>query len=291
MKKTREHTAVLKTLIYSSVFSYPLTKSELSSRLISSKPIAISERTLQELISTNQISQRGKYYVLPGDEKFADLRRQRHEWSDTLWREVPYLLKVLAYIPFIEAVYITGALAVDNVSFAEDDIDLCIVTQSNRLWITRAIVIIFTSVIGKYRLHNYAGKGGWCFNLWLTTDALTIPEEKRTLYTAYEVVQAKSMYGQKDLLLQANPWVTEFLANTKLSEKVTRKTRQSSVFSPLFSFINTVFYHLQLLYMTKRKTIESVSKEYAYFHPRDTNSLVKNSFSKRLKKYHLIPKS
>ncbi len=273
--------AVHKTLAYAGVFEYPLTVQELYERLVVPHPISFSvfQKKLQDLQGVYVTK---KYYYLSGDHSFIRSRVQREKWSRHLWKEVERLKKILQRIPTIEAAYITGSLAVNNVSSAQDDIDVLIITKPSTLWLTRLVVIVWTGVLGKYRLHGATG-GGWCFNLWLTPQSLTVEKKRRTLYTAYEIMQAKQIIGEHNWLLMSNGWVHKFLPNVVIPSLRPHSSMLKNVAS-LTAFLDWVCYGAQYLYMLPRKTIEKVDRQAAFFHPRDTKGMIMKKYQKRLER-------
>lgn len=271
--------AVHKTLAYAGVFEYPLTARELYERLVTSRPISfpVFQKKLQTL---QDVCETKKFYHFSGERSFIRSRMRREKWSKHLWKEVEHLKRILQRIPTIEAAYITGSLAVNNVASAQDDIDVLIITKPSTLWLTRLVVIVWTGVLGKYRLHGATG-GGWCFNLWLTSPSLTVERKRRTLYTAYEIMQAKQIIGKDQLLLMSNRWIHTFLPNVLIPSSNPQFTVLENV-SPLTAFLDWVCYGAQYLYMLPRKTIEKVDRQSAFFHPRDTKGIIMKKYQKRL---------
>jgi hypothetical protein len=99
---------------------------------------------------------------------------------------------------------VTGALAVDNE--AGPDMDYLIVTETGRLWLCRALVIL---------LVRWADRQGdlICPNFFLSERALTFSE--RDLYTAHELVQMVPLVGPETYtaMRHANAWTAAFLPN------------------------------------------------------------------------------
>lgn len=189
----------------------------------------------------------------------------------------------------------TGSLAMQNVRSLADDIDLLIVTKPGTLWLTRVVVVLWTSLIGKYRLHGSSGEWGWCFNLWLDQNHLQVPKEDRSVYTAYEVVQAQLMLGTQNELLSANQWVNEYINYPVKAEKSKDyETRMkgngeilnlkilSSFILLLVVVVELVSYLAQRLYMQPKRSREKVGRGFAFFHPRDTKNLILKKWQQKL---------
>ena len=76
--------AVLLSISYSSIFSFPLTSQEIWLRLIYKKPISYQKvkETLTSLVSKNKILTDGQFYTIQ-DTSLFDVRETRQKYSVT----------------------------------------------------------------------------------------------------------------------------------------------------------------------------------------------------------------
>jgi hypothetical protein len=204
-----EHTerAILKTVLYSSLFDYPLTPDEIAHYLIQARSSKDQVRSslAAPLWLDGQISCVAGYVTLRGREDLPARRREREKTSRGLWRKARPFGKILGLLPFVRMVAVTGALAVDN-SAERDDVDVFIVTAPGRVWLTRALAIVavyaarFTRTI-------------LCPNYIVSQEVLAV--EPRTVYVAHEFVQMVPIYGFEIYrrMRDANPWIRDLLPN------------------------------------------------------------------------------
>lgn len=272
--------AVIQTLAYASVFDFPLLEEEVYRWLIANHPISRS-RLSQVLRSSSEFVEVDGFFMLVSMERLAQLRMQRSRWARTLRQEIPRIVQQMSSIPSVTHIYITGSLSMNNPRSNNDDIDILIVTASQTLWLTRLVVIIKSLMVGKYRSHNNH-QDGWCFNMWLTHNSLSLPTSKQSLYTAHEVVQAELVFGSENVLLAANPWVVSYLPHIRLPIVSDSAVCSVSALSVVF---NRMAYIVQRLYMLPRQTIERVGVEFAFFHPRKTGNHVLQTYHARLRQY------
>jgi len=200
-------TAILETVLYSDLFDYPLTRDELAHYLIG---VETDEGTLRACLQSprhlnGQLKQIGDYVVARQREPLVDRRRTRQSASARLWIRARRFVRVLAALPFVRMVAVTGALAMDN-SARGDDVDVLIVTARGRVWTARLFAVGLV----------YAGRlfgDTLCPNYVISEDALAI--EARDLFTAHEFAQMVPLYGLAtyDRLRQANAWVYDYLPN------------------------------------------------------------------------------
>jgi len=195
-----------------------------------------------------------------------------------------HIARFLSFFPTILLIAITGSLAVDNAR-EDDDLDFFIITSANTLWLTRLIVIPLIGIFFKrrkpfaFRHSPFAIRDSVCLNLWLDESALAVPKNKRSLYTAHEVLQAKPIFDRGDTyakFILANHWTSRYLANahTAISHQFTANSNSKknklllSTANCILSALNFVCYKIQYSYMKSKITRETITLHSAYFHPR-----------------------
>ncbi len=284
---TRIQKAILKTLIYADIFDYPLTQAEIQKWLIQEKSSDISS------ISDSSIKKTSSYYHLKSRQSIVKLRRQRTRFSRSKFKLAQKITSYLKFIPSIQLIAITGALAMNN-SNQHDDIDLMIITKKNRLWLTRLFSILILEFLNLRRRPNKKTKSDInvlnsnkiCLNLFLDESSLQLPSSQRNLYTAHEVTQIKPIFDKGNTyqnFINQNSWVASFLPNA-----VSASVLSPKITPPLFTFplnwLETFAYQLQLLYMKSKITNEKITLHSAFFHPRPTSKIVLKQYHQKLKK-------
>ena len=197
---------MFKTLVYADVFDYPLRAAELVEWQIA------GDRPRPELTGKT-----GKFYHLKGRQALAVLRRRRQHFSHLKLKRARLAAGLLKLIPWIKLIAVTGALAMNN-SDQNDDIDLMIVTQANRLWLSRLLATILLLPQLRQPHQRFLVSDKICLNLWLDETALSLPRNQRNLYTAHEVVQVKPILDRDYTYLKfiiANLWLKNYLPNWK----------------------------------------------------------------------------
>ena len=209
--------SILQTLKYSDHFGFPLTLSEIHSRLVgarSSRPLLIT--AINQMLKSKTISQTGDYYHLPGHASLVARRLKRAKFCAPRLRLAQTLAIKLSHTPGILAIYLTGSLAMSN-SSVNDDIDFMIIAHSHHLWTTRFLLTLYTTILGLRRTPNSPRSSGkLCLNLYLTPMSYALPNHKQSLYTAYELVQAIPLFDPHNTrasLFAANSWIRHYLPN------------------------------------------------------------------------------
>jgi hypothetical protein len=172
--------AILSTVAYSDIFDYPLTSVEVHRYLFGIEAgYPEVESVLQNgALVPQRLVEREGYFALAGREHIVDIRRQREERARDLWRRASRYGNLIARIPFVRMVAVTGELAVNNVRDTSD-VDYFIVTEPGRLWLVRAMVIAIVKAAGRTGITI-------CPNYLITENALEVSQQN--LYTAREMI-------------------------------------------------------------------------------------------------------
>lgn len=199
--------AVLRTLAYADVFDYALTLTEIHRYLIGKAATPDSVRdTVEAACRTGEVATAGAFFCLYGRRETVALRAERERYSARLWPHARRWAGVIVSLPFVRAVIVTGALAMNNVQTPHDDIDLLIITTPGRVWLARALSIGVVRVARRFGIEL-------CPNYVLSSAALA--QSPRTLYIAHELAQMAPLSGHTLYaeMCAANRWTQSFLPN------------------------------------------------------------------------------
>jgi hypothetical protein len=199
--------AILHTLIYADIFDYPLKAGEIQ-RYLTGLPASLE--TVSALLQEGQSvpglwSRVGEYTLLPGRQEIVAKREHRRQIAARLWPQALLYGRLIARLPFVRMLAVTGSLAMSNVEKAAD-LDYLVVTKTGRLWLCRALILA---------LGRFAALQGisLCPNYLISERALVFPDQ--TLYAAHELAQMVPLSGLDVYarMRALNPWVRRFLPN------------------------------------------------------------------------------
>jgi len=197
--------SVLHTLAYADVFDYPLTAHEVYRYLPSAD--ASFEDVIELLNNTVLFSKIEDYYTLHGREQIVKTRERRARVAGRLWPKATRYGKLIASLPFVRMVAVTGSLAMNNVDDSKDiDIDYLIVTMPNHLWTCRALALMVA------RFARLEGVN-LCPNYLVATNALNLDDH--SLYVAHELAQMIPLSGMEiyEEMSRLNGWMEDYLPN------------------------------------------------------------------------------
>lgn len=123
------------------------------------------------------------------------------------------LITTLTRIPWVEMIFITGSVASLN-AIDTDDIDIWMVVQPKRIWLTRALDFFIYTLQGKRRLSSdgvtaHRVKDKLCFNMYTTVGSEKLSQE--SVSYAIQFVDAIPLFVKDSNvyshLIQKNFWI------------------------------------------------------------------------------------
>jgi hypothetical protein len=205
--------AIIECVVYSDVFDFAVTPAEIHSALPIKSTLAEVESALaSEQLEGELLTRIHPYVMLCGREDLVLIRERRAQSSLRLRRRAERYGRLIARLPFVRMVALTGSLAVESAE-AGDDIDYLIVTAPGRVWLTRALTMVVVRVAALRGVTL-------CPNYLLSESALTLPD--RDYYTARELLQMAPLAGGDVYakMLAANAWWRDYLPNAQPSADI-----------------------------------------------------------------------
>ena len=224
--------SVFHTLAYSDVFDYPLTAGEVW-RYLTFRPASLEDVT-SALADESLFEQIGEYYTLRGRSVTVEKRKQRAKIAARLWPKAWRYGRLIASLPFVRMVAITGSLAMSNTD-ADQDVDYMLVTAPGRLWSVRALSLLIAR-IAKLEGVNL------CPNYLVTTNALELQE--RSLYVAHELAQMIPISGIDVYreMRRVNDWVEDYLPRANVAPELPNGLKPASRDSVIQKALELLFH-------------------------------------------------
>jgi hypothetical protein len=283
--------AILSTLYYHQLFYFPLNLANLKKWLFGYHLSSLETdnqllAALETLVRQRLIDHNKGYYYLkncPFDQSSMTMKRK------TAWSKVDQAQKVcrlIGWLPWVRLVAVTGNVAMDNTNLG-DDVDLMIVTQPQRLWLSRLLIVLGLKFIGQYRSTQPSSRidqsRQYCLNLWLES----VQPLAKNAFVAHELLAIKPLINKKgayERLIQANKWVFDFWPNHPAALNLKTKLTADFKYNRTLNRLNELAYHGQRLYMRRKITREKIAYQWAFFHPQDQSRRVLRLFDRYLAK-------
>lgn len=199
--------SILKVLAWFDLFNYPLTLAEIHFFLDQPLTQEKLNAQLQKLEERHIVYRPGGFYSLQSDEALAARRNKGNQRAGKLLVIAHRVARLLYHFPYVRGIGISGSLS-KNFADEKSDIDLFIITSSNRLWIARTMM---------YFLRKLSFLGGWqhwfCMNYYIDEDALNIKEQN--IFTATELITLIPVCGNGvfSRFYNENSWAKNHYSN------------------------------------------------------------------------------
>jgi hypothetical protein len=206
--------AIARSVIYASLFDYPLTLAQLRQTLIESiqTPSQVlaaynGSAALQDLIEF-----RDGFFFPTGRADLVDERRRREARSRGFLDRHRLLLQLVCMLPYVRMVALSGSIAHLNLE-GSGDLDLFIVTRGRRVWSTTVAVLLLAKLLRRRRIV--------CANFVVADSRLLL--EQQDLFAASQVIHLKPLLGRDVFLrlLEHNPFVFRFYPNFHAADAAT----------------------------------------------------------------------
>ncbi len=235
--------AILATLAYYDGLDYPLSAFELYRYIINPKrlkphvesleAIALTDiyEAVEELLGRGAIEEEHGFYFLKGRMGLSGLRLEREKISAQKWRRCLHRAYWLQLAPWIRGMFVSGSLALGTVS-TESDFDILVLVEPGRLYLARLLLSGVASLIAARRTrYETTAPDKFCFNHYLTTDALNIKHE--SLYNAQTYAHLVPLAVSPALagkFFAENLWINKYVYNFTPHQQTIRRTVRPSGF-------------------------------------------------------------
>jgi len=289
---------IIKTLLYSDIFDFPLLEKEIWNYLISPQRVPKKHFAGKIKKINSVVFRKSSYLFTLGREDIVETRLKRIKESTIKLEIARKIIRKLFIVPTVLFVGISGNLSMLN-SEKKDDIDLFVVVEKNRIWITRLLLVGVLVLLGKYRKRGEGDVSNkFCLNMLIDKTSLRLPSSFQNLYTAHEVSQLmpiRQRGGIYNKFIASNLWVVNFLPN--IEDEIKKReieNHSNNLFEKIFSvflraqFIEFLARKFQLYLINKNITSEVVRDNFLAFHPRDYKLEILSKYNENLLKYGLF---
>jgi hypothetical protein len=202
--------AVVRSLLYSAVFDYPLTEKELFENSTVSCSRNEFPALLNRLVEKSLLQKQGEFYFTNEGGDSTIIKRLKGNAGAASMMDTAYRYsRKIASFPFVRGICLSGALS-KNYYDEKGDIDYFIITEPGRLWICRSLLIL------RYKLLPKNKKKFWCVNYFVSADNLEIPD--KNAFTSTELAHLIPAFNYKAYtdLLDKNEWYRKSFPNKGL---------------------------------------------------------------------------
>ncbi len=202
--------SLLRTVLYSSLFHYPLTLEEVHRTLLecNQEPDGILSLYRSSRRLRSVLDYQAGYFFPRGRSHLIAERKKRELHSRAVLQGNRLVLKLICSVPHTRVVALSGSTAHLNMDGA-GDIDLFIVTSGKHVWSVAVSVLLLSKLLGRRK--------DICFNFVVSDQRLETV--CRDLFSANQLIHLKPLIddGIYRRLVTANPCVSRFYPNYQYS--------------------------------------------------------------------------
>ena len=203
---------MLRSVVYASLFDYPLTLAQLESTLpgVRADAAAIESWCRDSAFLQSAIEQRDGLYFPAGRADLVQMRSRREAVSRELLDRDRRILALVTTMPFVRMVALSGSLAHLNAE-PSADLDLFVITAPHRVWGVTVATLLVSKLLGwRTRL---------CMNYVISEHALRV--EPQDLFSANQIIHLRPITGHAlfDHFVKSNPFVRGCYPNFELGTK------------------------------------------------------------------------
>lgn len=168
------HEALIKTVFYFDQCDFAPTLLELEKWMIETNNLP--SVSLHEMMTTIERSDiltlHNGMVVRTGKKHLIQQRMDAYGYSEQKWKRVRPFLRLLSIMPGVEGIWLCNGMGWGNVK-KTSDIDLCIVTTSNRIWTARFFTTLAMRLL-KQRPGEIDQSKAICLSFYVNRDALDL---------------------------------------------------------------------------------------------------------------------
>jgi len=161
----------------------------------------------------------GELYTLQNNYDVIARRKKGNAKARQMLVTARKIAAIISSFPFVKGVGVSGLLS-KNFADLDADIDFFIITEQNRLWLARTILMAFRRLTIPFKKDHWL-----CLNYFIDEKMLEI--EEKNIYTATEVATLLPFRGIKTFqkFFKENQWTQTCLPNHVLRVSYVEETR------------------------------------------------------------------
>ena len=265
----------IKTILYFSIFRYPLTLEEIHSYTNNSN-CSDTENELLHLINQKILTKVDDFYVYGSDLDSVIKRLRGNMNAKKIMAKAQERALFISKFPFVESVGVSGSLSKGYYD-TDSDIDFFVITKHNKLWVCRTLLMLYKKIF-LFNSRKY-----FCVNYFISDQQLEIEEKNR--FTATELktlipMQGKQAFGK---FYNRNAWVKDYFSKFEINLKSIPKIKKTALTKTIEFFFDNGFGNV-IDYVFKSITLRKWRAKFKFLSEDDFKIALKST--KNISKHH-----
>lgn len=225
--------AVVKVVAFFDLFDHPVTAKEIWSFL---EIQGVTFKELWEFLDANVgniLSRKDGFYFFKGREELVELRHQRFNFASQKIKKASRVAALFKVFPGIKMVAVSNMIGAYNLR-KDSDIDLFIITSSNRIWTARFFCVVVAELL---RLRPKPGKekDKICLNFFISEEAYDLADMKIEEDDPYLVFWITGLFPVYNIdytyekFVKTNNWIRNKIPHWRLKLRPCKVTKKRSL--------------------------------------------------------------
>ncbi|MFH1523004.1 MAG: NUDIX domain-containing protein [Patescibacteria group bacterium] len=233
--------AIVETIAFFDLFDYPMTAWEIwkycGVRCEFLEVVKTLEKKSHLVASeaTKWLDSEDGFCFLKRRNGIIKIRKDRYNYTNKKFKRAIWVTRIFKFIPWIKMIAIGNIIGAHNLK-KESDIDLFIITEKRRIWITRLFCVLVTKLLG-LRPKEGCEKNKICLSFFVSEEGMDL--EKLMLgnntpptpslggaisidiYFIYWLAGLAPIFETDDMyrkFMKANNWLSKYLPNWQPGE-------------------------------------------------------------------------
>lgn len=265
----------IKTILYFSIFRYPLTLEEIHS-YTNNLNCSDTENELLHLIEQKILTKVDDFYVYGSDLDSVIKRLRGNMNAKKIMAKAHERALFISKFPFVESVGISGSLSkgyYDN----DSDIDFFVITKHNKLWVCRTLLMLYKKI---FLLNS---RKYFCVNYFISDQQLEIEEKNR--FTATELKTLIPMQGKNafEQFYNRNLWIKDYFSKFEINLESVPEIKKNGLTKTIEFFFDNGFGNT-IDYLFKSITLRKWRAKFKFLSEDDFKIALKST--KNISKHH-----
>lgn len=282
---------IIRTVAYGQSVGFPLTNIGIVERMPHGVPMGDVMVSLEYLVSVGALVRTNGRYGIGNDARACiEAYANRAALTRVKWLRALRTVRVLTWVPWVRAVWVSGSLAYDA-SDVDGDTDVVCLVAPGHIFSARLFALALSSLFGVRRAaHEAHAPDKLCMNHWIADDGRQLAH--RSVYTAWVYAHMVPVYGMAAARAwrECQTWIQDY-TRYRAEPSSLRALRPSSpiIFGKmlcerLLSFIEPFAKRVQLGRIQRGVAVVGRGRIQANnhaleFHPRSQEPLVLSTYT------------
>jgi len=216
--------AIIRTIAFFDMFDYPLTAFEIWQYCDTAFVFEEISAVLKKDDLKNILEEQDGFYFFSGRKQTVETRARRYNYAKEKLKRAILMARIFKLIPWINLIALSNVIGANNLK-DESDIDLFIVTEPKRIWITRFFCAGFLKLLDLRPKENKT-RNKICLNFYVAAGSLDLRplmlNGGKDIYFIHWLAGLIPVFDKGDFygaLIEKNGWLREYLPNRKYPKR------------------------------------------------------------------------